>query len=584
MVSRLFFAGVAFTGLLLFVGCQGLVPGVSQLTVNVAGAGTGTVTSSPAGINCPGTCSANFQNIAQVTLTAAPGTGFGFGGWTGSCTGTNPTCTVSIQGSTATANFTASLQSINHIIFLAQENRSFDSYFGALRQYWAQNGYTDQSFDGLAQFNPASGPMPNTGPAPSNPTCDPITSTPTVCHVNPAGGEQGPPQAVFHFQTMCVENPSPSWNEAHAQWDASDPVAPTATLDGFIRAAANDARQSTPPFNDVAGIRAMGYYDGGDLNYYYFMASNFATSDSWFAPTMSRTPPNREYLIGGTSHGYVYPIGTNPNDQALIPTPPIYEILDQHNPPISWKIYVNPLGTNCGANPTSACLFPFTYVKNFTYGQTILHTPSLLQNIVPISQFQTDVQNNTLPQVAQIEPASNAGLDEHPSDFDVNPACCSVQAGAAYVEGMVNSLMSSSSWSSSIFVFTFDEWGGFFDHVPPQPAVSPDNIPPVDLMTGDVCTGSVGPNCDFVFTGYRVPMMVISPYTKKHFVSHTVADNTAILKLIETRFGLGPLTARDQAQLDMSTEFLDFKTAAWKVPPTPPSQNTGGACYLDHLP
>src|SRR6185437_2728977 len=339
---------------------------------------------------------------------------------------------------------------------------------------------------------------------------------------------QGPPQPVFHFQTMCVENPSPSWNEAHAQWDASDPVAPTATLDGFIRAAANDARQSTPPFNDVAGIRAMGYYDGGDLNYYYFMASNFATSDSWFAPTMSRTPPNREYLIGGTSHGYVYPIGTNPNDQALIPTPPIYEILDQHNPPISWKIYVNPLGTNCGANPTSACLFPFTYVKNFTYGQTILHTPSLLQNIVPISQFQTDVQNNTLPQVAQIEPASNAGLDEHPSDFDVNPACCSVQAGAAYVAGMINSLMSSSSWSSSVFVFTFDEWGGFFDHVPPQPAVSPDGIPPVDLMTGDVCTGSVGPNCDFVFTGYRVPMMVISPYTKKHFVSHTVADNTAI--------------------------------------------------------
>jgi uncharacterized repeat protein (TIGR02543 family) len=584
MVSRIIFAGTALAGLLLFVSCQGLVPGVSQLTVNVAGAGTGTVTSSPAGINCPGTCSANFQNIAQVTLTAAPGTGFGFGGWTGSCTGTSTTCTVSVQGSTATANFTASLQSINHIIFLAQENRSFDSYFGALRQYWAQNGYTDQSFDGLAQFNPASGPAPNTGPAPSNPTCDPTTSTPTVCHVNPAGGEQGPPQPVFHFQTMCVENPSPSWNEAHAQWDASDPVAPTATLDGFIRAAANDARQSTPPFNDVAGIRSMGYYDGGDLNFYYFMASNFATSDRWFAPTMSRTPPNREYLIGGTSHGYVYPIGTNPNDQALIPSPPIYEILDQHSPPISWKIYVNPLGTNCGANPSSACLYQFTYVKNFTYGQTILHTPSLLQNIVPISQFQTDVQNNTLPQVAQIEPASNAGLDEHPSDFDVNPACCSVQAGAAYVEGMINSLMSSSSWSSSIFVFTFDEWGGFFDHVSPQPAVSPDGIPPVDLMTGDVCTGSVGPNCDFVFTGYRVPMMVISPYTKKHFVSHTVADNTAILKLIETRFSLGPLTARDQAQLDMSTEFLDFTTAAWKVPPTPPTQNTNGACYLDHLP
>jgi phospholipase C len=383
---------------------------------------------------------------------------------------------------------------------------------------------------------------------------------------------------------MCVENPSPSWNEAHAQWNASDGVAPNATLDGFIRAAANDARQIVPPFNDVAGIRAMGYFDGGDLNYYYFMASNFATSDMWFAPVMTRTPPNREYLIGATSHGYVYPVGTNANDTALIPSPPIYEILDQQNPPITWKIYVNPGGTSCAANPTSACLFQFTYVKNFSYGQTILHTPSLLQNIVPITQFQTDLQNNTLPQVAQIEPASDVGLDEHPSDSDVNPPCCSVQAGSAYVAGLINGLMGSSSWPTSIFILTFDEWGGFYDHVAPQAAVSPDGIAPVDLFPNDTCSNTTGPNCDFVFTGYRVPMIVISPYTKKNFVSHTTADNTAILKLIETRFNLKALTARDQAQLDMSTEFLDFTNATWKTPPTPPKQNTGGACYLDHVP
>jgi phospholipase C len=320
------------------------------------------------------------------------------------------------------------------------------------------------------------------------------------------------------------------------------------------------------------------------LNYYYFMASNFATSDRWFSPVMTRTPPNREYLLGATSHGYVYPIGTNPGDQQLIPSPPIFEILDQQQPPITWKLYVNPAGTPCAANPTSQCLYPFTYVKNFAYGQTILHTPSLLQNIVPISQFKTDLQNNTLPQVAQIEPASNSGLDEHPADTDVNPPCCSVQAGAAYVSDLINSLMGSASWQDSVFVLTFDEWGGFYDHVPPQPAVSPDSIIPMDLFTGDVCSSSVGPNCDFVYTGYRVPMIVVSPYTKKNFVSHSVADNTAILKLIETRFNLPSLTARDQAQLDMSTEFLDFTTATWKTPPTPPAQNTSGACYLDHVP
>src|SRR6202453_1811705 len=75
----------------------------------------------------------------------------------------------------------SSLQSINHIIFLAQENRGFDHYFGAIRQYWAANGIPDQSFDGLPQFNPASGAAPLQGPAPTNPGCDPSSPSPGDC-------------------------------------------------------------------------------------------------------------------------------------------------------------------------------------------------------------------------------------------------------------------------------------------------------------------------------------------------------------------------------------------------------------------
>jgi phospholipase C len=80
-----------------------------------------------------------------------------------------------------------------------------------------------------------------------------------------------------------------------------------------------------------------------------------------------------------------------------------------------------------------------------------------------------------------------------------------------------------------------------------------------------------------------VPLIIVSPFSKKHYVSHTVADHTAILKLIETRFGVSSLTARDAAQMDM-TEFFDFLNPPWVVPPTPPAQNTKGACYLDKLP
>ena len=113
--------------------------------------------------------------------------------------------------------------------------------------------------------------------------------------------------------------------------------------------------------------------------------------------------------------------------------------------------------------------------------------------------------------------------------------------------------------------------------------MSPDGIPPVDLQPGDVCTKSTGPICDFTYTGYRIPLIVISPFAKQHYVSHTVADSTAVLKFIETRFGLPSLTKRDAAQMDM-TEFFDFKKAAWMTPPNPPTQSTSGACYLDHLP
>jgi phospholipase C len=484
------------------------------------------------------------------------------------------------SGTSSTPPPTGSLQSLNHIIIFAQENRSLDHYFGAMRQYWAQNGIADQSFDGLPQFNPASGIAPLQGPAPIIPGCDPTMSTSTNCVASTS--DTTDTVTSFHMASVCNEEQSPFWDEAHVDWDINDPTGTSpAALNGFVQAAANDARQQSPPLMDTNGLRAMGYFDGGDMNYYYFMASNFATSDRWFSPTMSRTQLNRMYLLAATSGGHAYPLA--PPYSALTNTT-IFEELQ--NAGITWKIYVNPEATNCAATD-SACLVGFSYINMFAYEQTILNSPTLLQNIVPTSQFMTDVQNGTLPQVALIEPASPAGLDEHPNDLDTSSPS-NIQAGASYASGLINAFMASPSWSDSAMIFTYDEAGGYYDHVSPQPAPPPDSPSsstylPIDLQPGDICDGSgqLGTGtCDFGYTGYRVPMIVISPFAQKNYVSHTVYDYTAILALIEKRFGVTALTNRDAAQADMSTDFFNFASAPWTTPPSPPAQVMTGQCTL----
>jgi phospholipase C len=410
--------------------------------------------------------------------------------------------------------------SVNHIIFMAQENRSFDHYFGQLPAYWQANGYPSQAFNGL----PADA---------SNPSYDQLST------VN-----------AFHLATVCVQNLSPFWNESHVDYNRQDPLSATAFLDGFVQTAANYALNAPPdeaPIYDTLGIRSMGYYDGSDLNYYYFMASNFATSDAWFSPVMTRTQPNRLYLLAATSAGNVYP------PTATLSVPTIFQLLD--NAGITWKIYETEPGT--------------TYLNNFQPYAT-----DHAANVVPIADYTTDVQNGTLPAVAMIEGGYNTGLDEHPKN--------NLQTGAAYVEGLINTLMTSQSWKDSVFVLTYDEAGGFYDHVAPNPTVSPDGIPPAGLQPTDICATTTGPTCDFTYTGYRVPLIVVSPFTKKNFVSHTPADYTAILKLIETRYTLPSLTARDAAQMDM-TEFFDFQNPPWLTPPTPPAQATGGLCDYQTL-
>lgn len=415
-----------------------------------------------------------------------------------------------------------SISQVKHIVWMLQENRSFDNYFGKLNDYRQAHGLSAE-VDGI----PTNA---------SNPSADGTTQV-----------------QAFHLNTACIENVTPSWDESRIDVNHSNPEMKTGPMDGFVFSAAHYAVDENlagrGPYADTAGIRAMGYYTERELPYYYFMATQFATSDRFFSPILSRTPPNRIANFAASALGIVNDIPAGASFQQLT----IFHLLQATG--TTWKIYETSGNTYLG------------FFGTFFADNQAAH-------IAPISEYFTDVTNGTLPAVAFIETGvsksetgGTSSLDEHP-DTDI-------QTGAAFVERIVNALMQSTSWSSSVFMLAYDEAGGVYDHVPPQPAVIPDAIPP-----------QLGPNNivdDYSRTGMRIPLLVISPFTKKGFVSHTVMDSTAILKFIETRFGLPSLTARDAAQPDM-TEFFDFTGVPNLIPPTPPPQTGNAPCTIHTLP
>ena len=421
-----------------------------------------------------------------------------------------------------------SLNSLNHIILFMQENRSFDHYFGQLNAYRAkQTPALPQDVDTWT-----SG-------------ADKTPANVSTRGFDPVTGQPGPPIKAFHMQSACSENLSPSWNETHRSWNlASGSRGSTFPMDGFAFVQGHFAHDEflagQPGFTDFTGKRAMGYYDDTDLPFYYFMASNFATSDRWFSPAPSRTHPNRFFWLAGTSQGIISP----PDHQINAKT--IFQLMDENN--VSWKIYT---------------------VDGHTYFSFFGYFNNHHANVVPIAQYFTDVKNGTLPQVAYIETGieinqvSSSGVDEHPKS--------EIQIGAQFAAKLINALMNSPSWKDSVFIQTYDEGGGLYDHVPPISVPSPDGIAPIMPATNQ-------PG-DFTLSGFRVPLIVISPFSKKNFVSHTPMDSTAALKFIETRFHMPSLTARDASMPDM-TEFFDFSTdtGPWATPPAPPQQPQNMPC------
>ena len=415
-------------------------------------------------------------------------------------------------------------QSINHIIWLVQENRSFDSYFGKLGLYRQGLGLPEEvnGVDSDSQF--------------------------TLLDI------QGNPRHPFHYQTECTDNLTPAWNESHFDVDAGSGSIEQGKMDNFMKTT------TSVPNSDPTGSYAMGYYTEADLPYYYALATQFAVSDSMFSPNLANTIPNRLYLFTGTSFGTIYP-GNNPStgqpefNPASYQQKTIFDVLNQNN--ISWKYYFQ---------DNSIFLASFS---DWTNPDGSANT-AIQGHVFPISDYFNILSqpnaDQMLPQVVFIERGgSSAATDEHPEN--------NVQVGAAATANMINTLISSTAWPDSAFILTYDEGGGLFDHVPPIALPAPDSQPPdTTNVPFKVLPGN------FQNSGFRVPFVMVSPWVIPNHVSHVQTDTTSILKFIETRFNLPALTARDAAVSDL-TDFFDFSTPHLLTLPQPlPAQPTNGTC------
>jgi phospholipase C len=533
------------------------------------------------------------------------------------------TATATGAGGTATAQATVtvgSVNSVNHVIFMMQENRTFDTYFGMLNPYRIANGWNvgddgnTYNVDGID---------------------DKLT---TISNLD----DEGASFSLFHTISSCLDDMTSAWLESYGDVNRYDfSTTRGINMDGFVHTAENFAKDSVGSngegtFTDLTGQRAMAYYEdisvsaASELNYYYYMASQFALSDRWFSPVSSKSTPNRiATLTGGTTQGLVH----DPFVDDLLPPlsiETIFQELDSASPPVSWRIYYSLTEGGCDetdgdcGNQTNPSLYPVTSFSDFTYASKYLYNnptgaaciaPTVASSavgdtsnsfcidtthIAPLSQFFTDANAGTLASFSYIEPAYGVS-DEHPGSGQ------SIFTGQAQIANILNQFMSSASWSDSVFFLSYDEGGGPYDHVPPVPGSSNNNTITADMgfLPGgtipDIGTIAVNPDsyepclpngpptthCDLLSTdpgavstdapavqgfaaqlGFRLPNMVISPFSRRHYVSHVPMDHTAVIKFIESRF-IGPtahLTNRDAAQPNL-LDFFDFANVPWATPP-----------------
>jgi phospholipase C len=323
--------------------------------------------------------------------------------------------------------------------------------------------------------------------------------------------KDGNPVAPFHLETTCVNmDPGHQWNEMHRQVNGG-------AMDGFVTNGADTTGSD--------GHFVMGNYTADDVPFYYWLANTYAINDRHFASARSGTWPDRNFLLLGTADGVKCTYCGLPNPA----TRSIFDALDAAG--VSWGAYTD-------SDPFDG-----------TLGWTEPH-----RGLYSFSDFQTALRDGTLPSVSFVDSVAFV-QDEHPT--------ADVQAGEAWTRLVYQAATSSPLWPGMAVIWTYDEGGGFADHVPPP-------------NTACIARPGNANDTPFFELGVRVPLAVVSPYAKAHYVSHVTQDHTAITRFIEAVFGLPALTARD-ANSDALLDMFAFDCAPGLLhPPAAPLAGTGG--------
>ena len=413
------------------------------------------------------------------------------------------------------------LSDIQHVVILIQENRSFDHYFG--------------SYKGVRGFSDASAAYEQ--PDPSN------TAIPPVGKLLP-----------FHLDSStinsaCTPDITHDWVPQHQSWDSG-------AMDGFVT--------SRLSINANDAVLSMGYYNRGDLPYYYALADAFTICDNYFCSVIGPTDPNRLYTMAAS----IDPAGQNggPLLESLVTNrSAFYGRLTYTTMPeqlqargISWKVYSSPDETILNGILSNNVL---PYFKNFQDPSSVLYRNGLVPQFP--ADFLSDIVTGNLPQVSWLIPS--VVTSDHPPE----PAVF----GESTVSLIVGALTANPAlWAKTVFFITYDENGGFFDHVPPvtAPAGTPGEyitVPSVPDANADGSPPISGP----IGLGFRVPMIVVSPFSRGGLVSSDVFDHTSVLRFLETLFGaeVPNLSAWRRAAVGDMTSAFNFKAVDQSIPSLP---------------